>query len=132
MIRRPPRSTRVRSSAASDVYKRQVLPQWTSLVGSPAFVQSSGRGPFHSSTQEASGFRAGFLISLAGSAGKALPGLASADALERSEGAYLHFDPPLPEEIRLLLPDLFQWLNGTIGSCAGKCMQVRGYLAHLA
>src|SRR5665811_1519975 len=25
MIRRPPRSTRVRSSAASDVYKRQVL-----------------------------------------------------------------------------------------------------------
>src|SRR5665811_2302308 len=28
MIRRPPRSTRVRSSAASDVYKRQVL-GWT-------------------------------------------------------------------------------------------------------
>ena len=26
MIRRPPRSTRVRSSAASDVYKRQTLP----------------------------------------------------------------------------------------------------------
>src|SRR5665811_238325 len=26
MIRRPPRSTRVRSSAASDVYKRQLLP----------------------------------------------------------------------------------------------------------
>src|SRR5665811_2261945 len=25
MIRRPPRSTRVRSSAASDVYKRQIL-----------------------------------------------------------------------------------------------------------
>ncbi|WP_460379460.1 hypothetical protein, partial [Staphylococcus aureus] len=25
MIRRPPRSTRVRSSAASDVYKRQVI-----------------------------------------------------------------------------------------------------------
>src|SRR5450756_2122979 len=27
MIRRPPRSTQSRSSAASDVYKRQVLPQ---------------------------------------------------------------------------------------------------------
>src|SRR5665811_2483465 len=31
MIRRPPRSTRVRSSAASDVYKRQTMP-----VPSPA------------------------------------------------------------------------------------------------
>ena len=29
MIRRPPRSTRVRSSAASDVYKRQVVVVWT-------------------------------------------------------------------------------------------------------
>src|SRR5665811_2592819 len=28
MIRRPPRSTRVRSSAASDVYKRQELDRW--------------------------------------------------------------------------------------------------------
>ena len=28
MIRRPPRSTRVRSSAASDVYKRQILQGW--------------------------------------------------------------------------------------------------------
>src|SRR5665811_245795 len=28
MIRRPPRSTRVRSSAASDVYKRQVIKQF--------------------------------------------------------------------------------------------------------
>src|SRR5665811_364153 len=32
MIRRPPRSTRVRSSAASDVYKRQILPRFTELV----------------------------------------------------------------------------------------------------
>src|SRR5665811_2158990 len=31
MIRRPPRSTRVRSSAASDVYKRQLL--FGSLIG---------------------------------------------------------------------------------------------------
>ncbi|WP_460379521.1 hypothetical protein, partial [Staphylococcus aureus] len=30
MIRRPPRSTRVRSSAASDVYKRQLTHQLTS------------------------------------------------------------------------------------------------------
>src|SRR5665811_476508 len=36
MIRRPPRSTRVRSSAASDVYKRQM----------PDPVQRPGRGPF--------------------------------------------------------------------------------------
>src|SRR5665811_533020 len=40
MIRRPPRSTRVRSSAASDVYKRQVAglpPQgcWMPNQGSP-------------------------------------------------------------------------------------------------
>src|SRR5665811_672515 len=33
MIRRPPRSTRVRSSAASDVYKRQVLDVHRALVG---------------------------------------------------------------------------------------------------
>ncbi|WP_460366201.1 hypothetical protein, partial [Staphylococcus aureus] len=38
MIRRPPRSTRKESSAASDVYKRQRLPQadhdrgWTCLL----------------------------------------------------------------------------------------------------
>src|SRR5450756_3155250 len=39
MIRRPPRSTQSRSSAASDVYKRQVPPcQTTSLI-----VLSDGR-----------------------------------------------------------------------------------------
>src|SRR5665811_133819 len=32
MIRRPPRSTRVRSSAASDVYKRQEVPYAEGLV----------------------------------------------------------------------------------------------------
>src|SRR5665811_2253523 len=40
MIRRPPRSTRVRSSAASDVYKRQLMPDATSrfsLDGKPIF-----------------------------------------------------------------------------------------------
>src|SRR5450756_3091677 len=31
MIRRPPRSTQSRSSAASDVYKRQTLPLWREL-----------------------------------------------------------------------------------------------------
>src|SRR5665811_2257883 len=35
MIRRPPRSTRVRSSAASDVYKRQVI---------DALLGAAGRG----------------------------------------------------------------------------------------
>src|SRR5665254_26623 len=37
MIRRPPRSTRVRSSAASDVYKRQlsVLEEYLGLEGGP-------------------------------------------------------------------------------------------------
>src|SRR5665811_2627870 len=36
MIRRPPRSTRVRSSAASDVYKRQVFVWIYLLVGEDA------------------------------------------------------------------------------------------------
>src|SRR5665811_1009126 len=36
MIRRPPRSTRVRSSAASDVYKRQVL--LYRLTGEPRYL----------------------------------------------------------------------------------------------
>src|SRR5665811_307081 len=40
MIRRPPRSTRVRSSAASDVYKRQVCgdglpPSWLASASCP-------------------------------------------------------------------------------------------------
>ncbi|WP_460379342.1 hypothetical protein [Staphylococcus aureus] len=39
MIRRPPRSTRVRSSAASDVYKRQLFMYSTSDV-KPAFFNS--------------------------------------------------------------------------------------------
>ena len=34
MIRRPPRSTQSRSSAASDVYKRQVVRWWTGSAGS--------------------------------------------------------------------------------------------------
>ena len=37
MIRRPPRSTRVRSSAASDVYKRQELPVEWILDDAPLF-----------------------------------------------------------------------------------------------
>src|SRR5450756_2749927 len=36
MIRRPPRSTQSRSSAASDVYKRQVLEQILGVVLHPA------------------------------------------------------------------------------------------------
>src|SRR5665811_75791 len=36
MIRRPPRSTRVRSSAASDVYKRQVSVCLSKGLGTPA------------------------------------------------------------------------------------------------
>src|SRR5665811_1842235 len=42
MIRRPPRSTRVRSSAASDVYKRQLLAQrrdWRAKRGERATLQ---------------------------------------------------------------------------------------------
>src|SRR5665811_2403321 len=35
MIRRPPRSTRVRSSAASDVYKRQVFNYVNQVLGVP-------------------------------------------------------------------------------------------------
>src|SRR5665254_23501 len=38
MIRRPPRSTRVRSSAASDVYKRQILGYGNEEVVSTDFV----------------------------------------------------------------------------------------------
>ena len=36
MIRRPPRSTLDRSSAASDVYKRQVFYQYLGIVPPPA------------------------------------------------------------------------------------------------
>src|SRR5665811_1933885 len=43
MIRRPPRSTRVRSSAASDVYKRQML----SVVVNPFFDWGHDRPPRH-------------------------------------------------------------------------------------
>src|SRR5665811_836482 len=39
MIRRPPRSTRVRSSAASDVYKRQVQTVHHRQDGSPFHVE---------------------------------------------------------------------------------------------
>src|SRR5665254_23446 len=38
MIRRPPRSTRVRSSAASDVYKRQKLPRASAPNTSPSDI----------------------------------------------------------------------------------------------
>src|SRR5665811_2595575 len=41
MIRRPPRSTRVRSSAASDVYKRQVYEQAVNVARLPGIVQAS-------------------------------------------------------------------------------------------
>src|SRR5665811_1450691 len=41
MIRRPPRSTRVRSSAASDVYKRQV----ETLAEQPSWLVGSGSLP---------------------------------------------------------------------------------------
>src|SRR5678816_1844126 len=39
MIRRPPRSTLDRSSAASDVYKRQVLPGVTVEASSPVLIE---------------------------------------------------------------------------------------------
>src|SRR5665811_809152 len=51
MIRRPPRSTRVRSSAASDVYKRQALSQAPALAereirgGVPERIREHSRGP---------------------------------------------------------------------------------------
>src|SRR5665811_2582347 len=43
MIRRPPRSTRVRSSAASDVYKRQVTSRLESGLPSMDFEDFYGR-----------------------------------------------------------------------------------------
>ena len=53
MIRRPPRSTRVRSSAASDVYKRQTFHCAQTLHFAPRFVilwtQISSRTAFESS-----------------------------------------------------------------------------------
>ena len=42
MIRRPPRSTQSRSSAASDVYKRQRKPQ---VAGSPTFAHYAAKYP---------------------------------------------------------------------------------------
>src|SRR5450756_3257208 len=46
MIRRPPRSTQSRSSAASDVYKRQVLKHLDMFLVSDAFgdIHLDGRG----------------------------------------------------------------------------------------
>src|SRR5450756_1044521 len=43
MIRRPPRSTQSRSSAASDVYKRQVvnMKAWQTLASLPATLDSN-------------------------------------------------------------------------------------------
>src|SRR5665811_2585718 len=48
MIRRPPRSTRVRSSAASDVYKRQEQhpdPRWDNRDYSVIKKMNAGGGP---------------------------------------------------------------------------------------
>ena len=48
MIRRPPRSTLDRSSAASDVYKRQLLVQLAHLAGEAGQVEQAdvvARGP---------------------------------------------------------------------------------------
>ena len=39
MIRRPPRSTRVRSSAASDVYKRQILIAANDIAKKPKILE---------------------------------------------------------------------------------------------
>src|SRR5665811_1080209 len=41
MIRRPPRSTRVRSSAASDVYKRQIVGPGGAFEGGEPVLQGS-------------------------------------------------------------------------------------------
>src|SRR5665811_2579874 len=41
MIRRPPRSTRVRSSAASDVYKRQLTAEITGVILNPTWTVPS-------------------------------------------------------------------------------------------
>src|SRR5665811_2432666 len=50
MIRRPPRSTRVRSSAASDVYKRQVLKGLDLQVERGEWVACTGRSGSGKST----------------------------------------------------------------------------------
>ena len=42
MIRRPPRSTRVRSSAASDVYKRQGVPGGAVMVAAGLLADMMG------------------------------------------------------------------------------------------
>src|SRR5665811_2311287 len=47
MIRRPPRSTRVRSSAASDVYKRQRQREWTENAGDERSDSGAGRDAGH-------------------------------------------------------------------------------------
>src|SRR5665811_108131 len=46
MIRRPPRSTRVRSSAASDVYKRQVIANGGVVVASTTPNTNAGTWNF--------------------------------------------------------------------------------------
>ena len=44
MIRRPPRSTQSRSSAASDVYKRQGIGTFTETAGSYSYTVTDGNG----------------------------------------------------------------------------------------
>src|SRR5450756_1887793 len=56
MIRRPPRSTQSRSSAASDVYKRQIHYRWgqnADVVIRMPTGGGVGAGPFHSQSNEA-------------------------------------------------------------------------------
>src|SRR5674536_54717 len=75
MIRRPPRSTLSSSSAASDVYKRQVVPDgdmpaWLPRVGvdwildgSLANVNWYGRGPQENYPDRKSGYKTGIYSS---------------------------------------------------------------------
>src|SRR5450756_1647136 len=51
MIRRPPRSTQSRSSAASDVYKRQISSSLDGSTGASRFIESLNRNLPPSSTK---------------------------------------------------------------------------------
>src|SRR5665811_1864236 len=92
MIRRPPRSTRVRSSAASDVYKRQ---NWNRITGTPVIrfqlipASRLSQIPSFSVPRKTSEALVGFTLGQKPSMGLAVAG--------KAEMGWVQLVPPLVE-----------------------------------